>query len=171
MSPVDGAQAGRPLAASGPTTNPWLGIFRTSMKWTGVLAVALAGVSLAAAGTSGLGSAVFGWALVIAFSGVSLLIVHVVGRDNPHGAMAMFALIYLVKVVLFAAVLFLIGRPAWLDSTWFFTSAVLTLVVWQVAEIRAFSRIRFQLYDDDDGSRGASSAARETPSAIGEKDV
>ena len=102
-------------------------------------------------GTAGAGSVLFGWALVIAFSGVSLLIVHVVGRDNPHGAMAMFALIYIVKVVVFAAVLFMIGRPAWLEATWFFTAALLTVVVWQVAEIRAFSRIRFQLYDDNAG--------------------
>lgn len=139
------------------------------MTWTGILVAALAVVSLITAGLPGLGSVLFGWALVIAFSGVSLLIVHVVGRDNPHGAMAMFALIYIVKVVLFAAVLFLIGRPAWLDATWFFTAAILTVVVWQVAEIRAFSRIRFQLYDDDPES--TTPVARDTPTAKREKDV
>ncbi|MCC3267078.1 hypothetical protein [Arthrobacter gengyunqii] len=148
MSPADGAQAGRPLVASGPTANPWLGVFRAGMQWTGLLAVVLAVAALVFAGLPGAGSVLFGWTLVIAFSGVSLLIVHVVGRDNPHGAMAMFALIYIVKVVVFAAVLFLIGRPDWLEATWFFSAAILTVVVWQVAEIRAFSRIRFQLYDD-----------------------
>ena len=162
MSPADGALTGRSVPVSGPTTNPWLGIFRTSMMWTGILAAALAAASLITAGTPGLGSVLFGWVLVIAFSGVSLLIVHVVGRDNPHGAMAMFALIYIVKVVLFAAVLLMIGRPSWLDSTWFLASAVATVVVWQAAEIRGFSRIRFQLYDDGPG---------ETPSVKGEKDV
>lgn len=151
MSPADGARTGRPLLASGPTVNPWLKVFRSGMQWTGLLAAGLVIVSLAVAGMSGAGSVLFGWALVIAFSGVSLLIVHVVGRDNPHGAMAMFALIYIVKVVVFAAVLFLIGRPAWLEATWFFTAALATVVVWQVAEIRAFSRIRFQLYDDAPG--------------------
>ena len=166
MSPVDGAQAGRPVVASGPTSNPWLGIFATAMKWTGILAALLAVAALAVAGSPGLGSVLFGWALVIAFSGVSLLIVHVVGRDNPHGAMAMFALIYIVKVVLFAAVLFLIGRPAWLDGTWFFASALGTVVVWQIAEIRAFSRIRFQLYDDEPRDTPA------TPTPVkGEKDA
>lgn len=169
MSPADGAQAGRPLAASGPTSNPWLGIFRTAMKWTGILAAALAVISIITAGLPGLGSVLFGWTLVIAFSGVSLLIVHVVGRDNPHGAMAMFALIYIVKVVLFAAVLFLIGRPAWLDTTWFFAAGVLTVVVWQIAEVRAFSRIRFQLYDDTPVESPLPS--RDTPSVKGEKDV
>ncbi|WP_237687160.1 MULTISPECIES: hypothetical protein [Arthrobacter] len=151
MSPADGAQTGRPLVASGPTLNPWLRIFRTAMMWTGLVAAVLIVASLVADGTAGVGSVLFGWALVIAFSGVSLLIVHVVGRDNPHGAMAMFALIYIVKVAVFAAVLLLIGRPAWLEATWFFTAALLTVVVWQVAEIRAFSRIRFQLYDDNAG--------------------
>lgn len=172
MSPADGAQTGRPLVASGPTSNPWLGIFATSMKWTGMLFVVLAAASLVASGIAGLGSALFGWVLIIAFSGVSLLIVHVVGRDNPHGAMAMFALIYIVKVVVFAAVLLLIGRPAWLDATWFFVSAIGTIVVWQAAEIRAFSRIRFQLYNDDaDGHRGTNPATGDTPTDKGEKDV
>ncbi|MCC9196092.1 hypothetical protein QNO08_12385 [Arthrobacter sp. zg-Y820] len=134
-----------------------------------MLVVVLGAASLIAAGTTGLGSVLFGWALVAAFSGVSLLIVHVVGRDNPHGAMAMFALIYIVKVVLFAAVLFMIGRPAWLDATWFFTAAILTVVVWQIAEIRAFSRIRFQLYDDEPQPTPA--PAREPSSVKGEKDV
>ncbi|MET4061273.1 ATP synthase protein I [Arthrobacter sp. UYP6] len=162
MSPADGAQAGRPLTASGPTLNPWLGIFRYGMKWTGVFIGILAVAALVVAGISGAGSVLFGWALVIAFSGVSLLTVHVVGRDNPHGAMAMFALIYIVKVVVFAAVLIMIGRPDWLEAVWFFTAAIGTVVVWQVAEIRAFSRIRFQLYDD---------VPREKPSDKGEKDV
>ncbi|MDN3483391.1 hypothetical protein QMA10_15870 [Arthrobacter sp. APC 3897] len=151
MSPVDGAQTGRPLVASGPTENPWLGVFRSAMVWTGLAAAVLTAASLVVAGTAGAGSVLFGWVLVIAFSGVSLLIVHVVGRDNPHGAMAMFALIYIVKVAVFAAVLLLIGRPAWLEAAWFFSAALLTVVVWQVAEIRAFSRIRFQLYDDTAG--------------------
>ena len=167
MSPVDGAQAGRPLVASGPTASPWLGIFATAMKWTGILVAVLAAASLITAGTGGLGSVLFGWVLVAAFSGVSLLVVHVVGRNNPHGAMAMFALIYIVKVVLFAAVLLMIGRPAWLDGTWFFAAAVSTVVVWQVAEIRAFSRIRFQLYDDEPRD----TAATPTPSVKGETDV
>jgi ATP synthase protein I len=169
MSPADGAQAGRPVAVSGPTSNPWLAIFGTSMKWTGLLVGVLGVAALVAAGTPALFSVLFGWALVIAFSGVSLLIVHVVGRDNPHGAMAMFALIYIVNVVLFAAVLLMIGRPAWLDGTWFLTAAVATVVVWQAAEIRGFSRIRFQLYDDAPGETPP--AAHATPLAKGEKDV
>lgn len=169
MSPVDGAQAGRTLAVSGPTANPWLGIFATSMKWAALLAAVLAAASLIAAGLPGLGSALFGWVLVIAFSGVSLLIVHVVGRDNPHGAMAMFALIYIVKVVVFAAVLLVIGSPAWLDSTWFLAGGVLTVVVWQAAEVRAFSRVRFQLYDDEPAA--VSPAVRDTSLAKGEKDA
>lgn len=163
MSPVDGAQAERPVVASGPTANPWLAIFRASTVWTSLLAAALTVLSLVLSGVSGAGSVAFGWVLVAAFSGISLLIVHVVGRDNPHGAMATFALTYVIKVVFFAAALFLIGRPAWLDATWFFSSAVLTVVVWQVAEVRTFSRIRFQLYNDEPRER--------TSVAKGEKDV
>ena len=163
MSPADGAQAGHPLVVSGPTQGPWLVILRAALKWAGVLAAVLTVVSLVASGAPGAGSVVIGGGLVVLFSGISLLVVHIVGRDNPGGAMAMFALTYMIKVVLFAAVLFLLGRPAWLDATWFFTSAALTVVVWQVAEVRAFSRIRFQLYNDDEPPK--------TPSLKGEKDA
>jgi ATP synthase protein I len=40
-----------------------------------------------------------------------------------------------------------------LDTRWFFVAAVASVVVWQAAELRAFSKLRVRLYHDPiDGS-------------------
>ncbi|EMY34649.1 hypothetical protein D477_008338 [Arthrobacter crystallopoietes BAB-32] len=93
-------------------------------------------------------SALLGAALVVVFFGISLLVGHVVGQRNPSGAIGAFIATYILKVVGFGAALFLIGTPEWLDTTWFFIAAVAAVVVWQVAEVHAFSRVRYQIYDD-----------------------
>lgn len=109
-----------------------------------VLAVAATVTTSPAAGLSVL----FGAALVVAFFGISLLIGHYAGRTNPSGALGLFAVTYAIKVVGFAAVLFFLGTPGWLDRTWFFSGALATVIAWQVAEVIAFSRLRTPLYDD-----------------------
>ncbi len=100
-------------------------------------------------GPAASGSALFGGVLVIAFFGVSLLLGHFVGRKNPSGALGVFVVTYVIKVVGFAVALFAVGQPAWLAGAWFFGAAVGTVLVWQVAEIVAFSRTRYLLYGSD----------------------
>ncbi|WP_049822595.1 hypothetical protein [Arthrobacter sp. H41] len=137
------------VAASGPTASPWLGILtRCTLAATvviGVLAVA-AGIL---EGPAGALSALFGFALVVLFFGISLLIGHFASKTNPSGALGLFAVTYAIKVVGFAAVLFFLGTPDWLAGTWFFTGAVVTVVVWQAVEVFVFSRTRHQLYEDE----------------------
>jgi len=61
---------------------------------------------------------------------------------------------YIIKVVGFGAALFVIGTPDWLERTWFFIAAVAAVVVWQAAEVFAFSRTRHQLYADPEPEDG-----------------
>ncbi|CEA08564.1 hypothetical protein BN1051_01919 [Arthrobacter saudimassiliensis] len=148
MSTADGAPAAGFLAASGEERSPWLKVLKTALAWSGAVGAACAVAGLAAAGVSGLGSVAFAWVLIVAFFALSLLVGHLVGRNNPGGAMAMFVVVYGIKVVLFAAVLLFLGRPEWLESGWFLGAAVAATIAWQAGEIRAFSRVRFLLYDD-----------------------
>ena len=145
---ANGTDSPHPVTASGATESPWLGILARSAAAGGGLAVVLA-VAAALATSPSAGLSVLGGAgLVIAFFGISLLIGHFAGRTNPSGALGLFAVTYAIKVVGFAAVLFLLGTPGWLDRTWFFTGALATVIAWQVAEVLAFSRLRTPLYDD-----------------------
>lgn len=153
MNTPDAAGAGvSGFSASEPTGSLWLGILLRCAAVTGSALVLAAVVAFLVHGGNAAVSAAFGYAVVALFFGVSLLIGHFVGRSNPSGAFGIFMVTYVIKVVGFAAVLFVIGAPEWLDRTWFFGSAVATVVLWQIVEVAVFSRARHQLYNDyDDG--------------------
>jgi len=158
--PATGADDPTLPPASGPTAGPWLRILARSAAGGAATAVLLAGVALVAASPAAALSVLFGAALVMVFFGISLLIGHFAGRTNPSGALGLFAVTYAIKIVGFAAVLFLLGTPGWLDRTWFFWGALTTVIVWQVAEVVAFSRIRTPLYDDAAVAAASHPAAR-----------
>jgi ATP synthase protein I len=111
-----------------------------------VLCVAAAVVE----GWPGVGSGLFGAGIVVAFSGITLLIGHLSGPEDPLRAMGLFVVAYAFKVVAFGAVLLLVGRPEWLAAGWFLASALLTVLVWQVAELRTFALSRLTLFPESD---------------------
>lgn len=150
--------AGAAVTASGPTSSPWLKILAASAAASAALLILAAAAAWLITGGEAALSAMLGGSLVIAFFGLSLLVGHVVGRSNPSGAIGMFVVTYVVKVVGFALALFAVGRPEWLEAAWFFGTAVATVLVWQVTEIAAFSKTRYLLYSDTGkvpGSAGA----------------
>lgn len=160
MSTPDASRARVSHASgSGPTESLWLRILLRCLAVTGaVLAIATA-IAFAMDGGGGAASVLFGYAVVALFFGLSLLIGHFVGRSNPSGALGIFMVTYAIKVVGFAAVLFFIGVPQWLDRNWFFGAAVGAVVLWQVVEVTVFARSRHQLYSDDDDGRISRSQA------------
>ncbi|GER24187.1 hypothetical protein NCCP1664_26820 [Zafaria cholistanensis] len=136
-------------SASGATPGPWLAILRTCLVATAVLvAVLAAAAGLVSGSLAGAASAVAGGLLVAVFFGISLLVGHLVGRRNPSAALGAFLAGYVIKVLGFGVLAFGVGRPEWLDTLWFFVAAVASVVVWQAAELRAFSKLRLRLYDE-----------------------
>ena len=115
---------------------------------TGLVALCLAAVGALAGGPAAALSVLFGTGLVVLFFGISLIIGHALGRTNPSGALGLFVVTYAIKVVGFAVVLFFFGAPAWLERTWFFSAAVVAVVVWQVVEVIVFARQRRLLFDE-----------------------
>ncbi|MDI3242599.1 hypothetical protein QK292_13965 [Arthrobacter sp. AL08] len=142
------------VGASGPTPALWLRLLGISSAVSGgaLLLVAVAAVLLAS--TAAAFSWLLGGALVAVFFAISLLIGHFAGRNNPSGAIGLFAATYFIKVVGFAVVLFAIGTPDWLSRGWFLAGAVVTVVLWQAAEIYGFSTARLQIYNDPKTSEG-----------------
>jgi ATP synthase protein I len=142
------ASGARPVGVSGPTSSLWLKLLGLSSAAAGG-ALLLAGIAaLLFNGATGILSCLFGGALVMAFFAISLMVGHVVGRNNPSGAIGLFVATYFVKVVGFAVVLFVIGAPPWLHERWFLIGAVVAVVFWQAAEIYGFSRARLQIYNE-----------------------
>ena len=142
------------VGVSGPTKSLWLRllIISTAAGGAALLLTSLAGLLLdgAAAGLSSL----FGGILVMAFFAISLLVGHFGGRNQSSGAIGLFAGTYFIKVVGFAVVLFAIGSPDWLNGRWFLAGAVVTVVIWQAAEVYGFSKARLQLYNDPETTEG-----------------
>jgi ATP synthase protein I len=143
-----------PVGVSDPTESLWLRLLALSSAVAGG-ALVLAGIAgFLINGAAGILSCVFGGALVMVFFAISLAVGHIVGRNNPSGAIGLFVATYFVKVVGFAVVLFVIGAPAWLHERWFLIGAVVTVVFWQAAEIYGFSKARLQIYNDPETTEG-----------------
>lgn len=150
---ADGQQS-KQLGVAVSGSSLWLRLLFLSTT-AAVLALAVTAVVAAVMnGGQGALSVAFGGALVIVFFAISLLIGHFVGRNNPSGAVGLFVASYFVKVVGFAVVLFVVGAPEWLHGRWFVIAAAVTVVVWQAAEIRGFSKARLQIYNDPAETEG-----------------
>ncbi|KRF05677.1 ATP synthase [Arthrobacter sp. Soil782] len=160
MSTPDASRA-RVLRASvsGPTESLWLRILLRCLAVTGAVLAITTAIAFAINGGSGAASVLFGYAVVALFFGLSLLIGHFVGRSNPSGALGIFMVTYAIKVVGFAAVLFFVGVPPWLERTWFFGAAVGAVVLWQIVEVTVFAKARHQLYNNLDDGRASGSQA------------
>ena len=147
------------LGPSGPrgvVGSPWLGLAARCSGASAAVAAVLAGVALFVGGPAGgpgaAGSVAFAAGVVIAFFAISLLAGHAFGRRNPSGAIGAFAVVYVLKIVGFAALLLWLGRPGWVDGPWFGASGIVTVVVWQAVEVISFGRLRLLIFDDSDGS-------------------
>jgi len=93
-------------------------------------------------------SVVCGGCLVVVFFAISLLAGHFVGRNNPSGAIGLMVALYFVKVVVFGVVFLVLGAPGWLLGRWFVTGAVVTVILWQIAELYGFSRARLLIFNE-----------------------
>ncbi|PNI10036.1 hypothetical protein CXX84_00710 [Arthrobacter sp. AFG7.2] len=136
------------VGASGPTRSVWLHLLKISSAAAAGGTVLCAGAALLLDDVAAAVSSTSGALLVMLFFGISLLVGHFVGRNNPSGAIGMFVATYVVKVVGFAVVMFLVGAPQWLHARWFVAGAVTAVVLWQAAEIFGFSKVRLQIYND-----------------------
>ena len=146
MRSPDGSRERGFLTPSGPTAAPWLGILGKALAVTGTAVVLAAAAAAVVAGPAAAASSLLGWFLIAAFFGISLLVGHFVGRSNPSGAIGVFALTYAIKIAGFAVILFGLGTPEWLHREWFGLTAAGAVVLWQAAELRAFSRSRHLIF-------------------------
>lgn len=143
------------VGVSGPTSSLWLRLLKLSALSAAAGLVVAAVPAVLLNGATGAFSSTLGGFLVMVFFGISLLVGHFVGRRNPSGAIGLFVATYFVKVVGFAVVLFVIGRPDWLHARWFLIGAVTAVVLWQAAELYGFSKARLQIFNDPTPEQGS----------------
>ncbi|WP_207344106.1 ATP synthase subunit I [Arthrobacter sp. E3] len=136
------------VAAAGPSASPSWNILKKCLLVDGIAVVILAVLAFVFTNADGVLSVLFGSLLVMAFFGLSLLVGHIFSKRKPRAVISIFFMTYFVKVVGFAAVLFALGTPPWLNKPWFLAGAVVCVLVWQGTEVVIFSKQRFLLFDD-----------------------
>lgn len=159
----DKSAARGPVEVSGPSATPWLNILKMCLLVSAGAVLILAVLALVFTGWPAVGSVAFGAVVVMAFFGLSLLVGHIYGKKNPSGAIGVFMITYLVKVVGFAVILFTLGAPSWLNGPWFATAGVVVVLLWQATEVVTFSRQRLQLYNDPADTDGGTASGAGRP--------
>ena len=111
----------------------------------GVLAAVVLGLLR---GVDGAVSAIVGVAIAIAFFASGLLLMDKLVRDkNPMLFMAVGMSVYLAQVMVLLGVLVIARRVDSLDSRAAGIAMLVTVVVWQVAQMRAWRQARVLVYD------------------------
>lgn len=93
-------------------------------------------------GPKGLLGAVLGFAVVVAFFTVGLLVVTWAARTLPHALMNIALLSYLIKVGLLAVLLMVVRGTTLFDTRAFGWAALVSTLVWVAAEVRIFVRMK-----------------------------
>jgi len=87
--------------------------------------------------------------IVISFFAIGILIAEVAGRIRRTWAMPAFLGAYVIKVFGIAFVLLNLGLPEWVNRQGFVLAAAISLVAWQIGEVRAFMKARLAIYNED----------------------
>lgn len=110
----------------------------------GVLATAIAaGLGAVIQGPAAAGSAAGGGLAVVLLSAMTLGLVDVTERHAPQLTIIAFMLGFILKLILLGTVLSIVPAPEWVSAGWAGLTALAVVVVWQTAELRAFSKLRF----------------------------
>lgn len=133
--------------------------WRIVLVWAlcaGVLAAGLAaGLGLLLGGGDEALSAATGGVLVVVLSGVTLLLVDLAERYAPQLSIMVFFLGFLLKVGAFLLAFSLPEVPEWVDPAWAVCSGAVVLVIWQLAQVRAFARMRLTVVPNAPSRTGA----------------
>ncbi len=160
IKPVRGSKANGALAASSAPRSPWMGILKTCTAYTISVGAAASLVLWPILGAQFAGSIGFGVGLVIIFFGVSLLIAELAGRYRSSWALPAFLFTYVLKIFGMGFLVLFSGLPDWVHRPAFMWGAIGSLVLWQFGEIRAFSKARLPIFDDEEPTPPGSGEAQ-----------
>ncbi|AKU17517.1 hypothetical protein [Luteipulveratus mongoliensis] len=98
--------------------------------------------------SKGGGSAALGALLAVVFFAAGLLIMGKIVDDNPMTVMAGALAVYLGQIIFLGIVILFLSDASWIDGPAFGIAVLAIALVWQVAQIAAFMRMRKPVYDE-----------------------
>ncbi|MGP9782059.1 hypothetical protein CQ010_17375 [Arthrobacter sp. MYb211] len=136
------------ITASAAPKSIWLPILGISVLYSLIATAAFFLISWLLADLRYALSGAFAAGLVIGFFAVSILIAEAAGRIRSTWAMPAFLGTFVIKVFGIAFVLLNLGLPEWVNRQGFVLAAAVSLVAWQVGEVRAFMKTRLAIYNE-----------------------
>jgi hypothetical protein len=120
---------------------------RTTVAGLGTLGL-VTGFAALVHGTDAAASAAAGGGLVVVLSFMSLALIDWAERHRPHLSIPLFMMGFGVKIVALALALPLVQPGEWLYPEWALGAGIAVLLVWQIAEVLSFSRMRLAVEPD-----------------------
>lgn len=149
MAPSDRS----PKVAGQPTRHPALAMLRGALIAALVVGVNATAVSTVAAGLPGLWGALLGLLMVIVFSGVGLVALHLSRKTSPTMQLAVAMASYTGRIAIFGGLLAVAlssdGLAGHVNLTVLGLVALVVVMGWMAGEIWAWSRLRVPIYDLD----------------------
>lgn len=136
------------VPASKAPDSIWMPILGRSLLYSLVAIAAFFLISWPIADLRFAASGALAAALVIGFFATGLLVAEGAGRIRRSWAMPAFLAAFVLKVFGLAFVLLYLGLPGWANTRGFILGAAISLVAWQVGEIRAFAKARMAIYHE-----------------------
>ena len=93
-------------------------------------------------------AALLGVCVAVVFFASGLYVMKRVTNANPLSVLAGALAVYLGQVIFLGLVIVLLSGAHWLDGTAFGLSILAVALVWQLAQVRAFLRMRQPVYDE-----------------------
>lgn len=146
---ADLASGSARVSASSGSKSIWLPILGLSMVYSIIATAAFFLISWLVADLEYALSGAFAAGVVIGFFAIGILIAEAAGRIRRSWAMPAFLATFVIKVFGVAFVLLSLGLPAWVDRQAFVLAAAVSLVAWQVGEVRAFMKARLAIYNEE----------------------
>jgi ATP synthase protein I len=128
-------------------------ILRRSAMLTAPVALLMIVLGGVLGGAKGLLGAALGVALVIAFFGISVLVVGRAARISPHVMMAAAMISYVVKIIAFAIVMIALGKSTAFNGRMLGFTAIICILAWSAAEVITAIRLKLPYVDPDGSSR------------------
>jgi len=142
-----------PKIAGQATKHPALAMLRGALAAAVVVGVNAAAVSTVAAGLPGLWGALLGLLIVVVFSGVGLLALHLSRKTSPTMQLAVAMASYTGRIAIFGGLLAVAlnwdGLDKHVNLTVLGLVALVVVMGWMAGEIWAWSRLRVPIYDLD----------------------
>lgn len=124
----------------------WWGIFLYA-SWPTLLATVVAGMAFQLVGSRDAGFSAFVAGVVVwVLSAVSIVLIAGVWKNYRNLAIPIAMGAFIAKMVVLGLLLTVVPPPDWLDTTGAAIGALVSIVVWQVAEVLVFINTRLLIY-------------------------